>query len=207
MFPPSTTAASLVPSLEEVMSYQLFVAPADVSSVQVAPESVEVHMFPPSTTAASLVPSLEEVMPSQAFVVARGGPGCSRISGGPYVSVVDNRGELGAVARGGDATPGFRSCPRRSSCSRISGGPDVSVIDNRGELGAVARGGDAMPVLRSCPGDPVAPESVEVQMFPLLTVAASLVPSLEEVMQSQVCVAARDVQVAPESVEVQMFPL
>ena len=53
----------------------------------------------------------------------------------------------------------------------------------------------------------VAPESVEVHIFPLLTVAASLVPSLEEVMKSQVCVAPTDVQVAPESVEVHMFPL
>jgi len=47
MFPfPRITAASLVPSLEEVMLYQLFVAPTDVSSVQVAPESEEVQMFP-----------------------------------------------------------------------------------------------------------------------------------------------------------------
>ena len=43
MFPPVTVAASLVPSLEEVMS----LAPTDLSSVQVAPESVEVQMFPP----------------------------------------------------------------------------------------------------------------------------------------------------------------
>ena len=43
-------------------------------------------------------------------------------------------------------------------------------------------------------------------MFPLLTTAASLVPSLEEVMPRQLCVDAREVQVAPESVEVQMFP-
>ena len=44
-------------------------------------------------------------------------------------------------------------------------------------------------------------------MFPLPeTVAASLVPSLEEVMPTQSCEVAREVQVAPESVEVQMFP-
>ena len=42
-------------------------------------------------------------------------------------------------------------------------------------------------------------------MFPLLTVAASLVPSLEEVMPIQVCEVARETQFAPESVEVQMF--
>ena len=40
-----------------------------------------------------------------------------------------------------------------------------------------------------------APESVEVEMFPLLTVAASLVPSLEEVMPRQLCEVAREVQV------------
>ena len=40
-----------------------------------------------------------------------------------------------------------------------------------------------------------APESVEVQMFPLFTVAASLVPSLEEVMPYQVWEVAREVQV------------
>ena len=62
MFSPLTTAASLVPSLEDVMLLQLFALPTEVSSVQVAPESVEVQMFPPDTTAASLVPSLEEVM-------------------------------------------------------------------------------------------------------------------------------------------------
>ena len=39
-------AASLVPSLEDVMPYHLFVLPMDVTSVHVAPESVEVQMFP-----------------------------------------------------------------------------------------------------------------------------------------------------------------
>ena len=71
MFPPefpNVTAASLVPSLDEVMSFHSFVLPGEaVFSVQVAPESVEVQMFPPSTTAASLVPSLDEVMPRQAL--------------------------------------------------------------------------------------------------------------------------------------------
>ena len=69
MFPPKATAASLVPSLEEVMPCQSFVLPTEVSSVQVAPESVEVQMFPTRTVAASLVPSLEEVMPCQSFVL------------------------------------------------------------------------------------------------------------------------------------------
>ena len=65
MFPPPTTAASLVPSLDEVMDLQPFVPPTEVSSVHVVPESVEVQMFPPLTTAASLVPSLDEVMEYQ----------------------------------------------------------------------------------------------------------------------------------------------
>ena len=46
----------------------------------------------------------------------------------------------------------------------------------------------------------------EVQMFPPETVAASLVPSLEEVMPRQLREVARETQFAPESVEVQMFP-
>jgi phage shock protein PspC (stress-responsive transcriptional regulator) len=64
MFPPYTIAASLVPSEDEVMEYQLLVAPV-VRSVQVAPESVEVQMFPLYTIAASLVPSEDEVMEVQ----------------------------------------------------------------------------------------------------------------------------------------------
>ena len=48
----------------------------------------------------------------------------------------------------------------------------------------------------------------EVQMFPPPeTVAASSVPSLEEVMPYQLCEVARETQFAPESVEVQIFPL
>ena len=67
MFPPLTTAASLVPSLDEVMEYQFFALPVEVFSVHVAPESVEVQMFPPLTTAASLVPSLDEARAYQYF--------------------------------------------------------------------------------------------------------------------------------------------
>ncbi len=66
MFPLYTTAASLVPSLEEVMPYQLRALSLEV---QLAPESVDVQIFPPSSTAASLVPSLEDVMPIQSFVL------------------------------------------------------------------------------------------------------------------------------------------
>ena len=49
MFPPfasATTAASLVPSLDEVMEVHEYIEPVEVSSVHVAPESVEVQMFP-----------------------------------------------------------------------------------------------------------------------------------------------------------------
>ena len=68
-YPPSSTAASLVPSLEDVMPLQAIVLPTYVPSVQVAPESVEVQMFPLLTVAASLVPSLEDAMPLQFFVL------------------------------------------------------------------------------------------------------------------------------------------
>ena len=39
----------------------------------------------------------------------------------------------------------------------------------------------------------VSPESVDVQMFPLVTTAANLVPSLDDVMSYQYCVLALDV--------------
>ena len=51
------------PSLLDVISYQLMVEPMDVSSVHVAPESLDVQMLPYSTNAASLDPSLLEVIP------------------------------------------------------------------------------------------------------------------------------------------------
>ena len=59
----------MVPSLDEVMEYQLFGLPVEVFSVHVAPESVEVQMFPPLTTVASLVPSLDEVIEVHHFPV------------------------------------------------------------------------------------------------------------------------------------------
>ena len=65
MFPPLTVAASLVPSLEEVMKYQSCEVARDT---QFAPESAEVQMFPLMTTAASLLPSLEEVMPPLSLI-------------------------------------------------------------------------------------------------------------------------------------------
>jgi hypothetical protein len=67
MFPIQILAASLVPSLDEVMEFHSFPLPVEVFSVHVAPESVEVQMFPPQTTAASLVPTLDEVMELHCF--------------------------------------------------------------------------------------------------------------------------------------------
>ena len=54
----------------------------------------------------------------------------------------------------------------------------------------------------------VTPESVEVQMLPPLTTAASFVPSDDEAMVHQLRepAAVRAVQFTPESVEVQMLP-
>ena len=67
MFPTLLTAASLVNSLDEVMERQPL--PTEVSSVHVAPESMEVQMLPFCTTAASLVPSLDEVMELHCFML------------------------------------------------------------------------------------------------------------------------------------------
>ena len=52
----------------------------------------------------------------------------------------------------------------------------------------------------------VSPESVDVQIDESEEVAASLVPSLEEVMPPQYCEVARETQVAPEFVDVEIFP-
>ena len=65
MLPRFTTAASFVPSSDEVMECQSCVGPTEVSSIQVAPESDESQMLPPFTTAASFVPSSDEVMERQ----------------------------------------------------------------------------------------------------------------------------------------------
>ena len=51
------------------MANQAFVLPTDVSSVHVAPESVDVQMCPLVTVAASLVPSLEDVMSYHCLVL------------------------------------------------------------------------------------------------------------------------------------------
>ena len=57
----------MLPSLDEVIVYHAFVAPVDVTSLQVTPASDDVQMFPDSATAASLVPSLELAMPRHFF--------------------------------------------------------------------------------------------------------------------------------------------
>jgi hypothetical protein len=64
-----STAASFKPSLEEVIDVQRFMVPAGMLSVQVAPESADVHMLPLKTPAPSFVPSLEEVMRIQYFAL------------------------------------------------------------------------------------------------------------------------------------------
>ena len=68
MLPPDTVAASLVPSADEVKNRQPFVAPVEVTSVQVAPLLLDVHMLPTHTPAAKWVPSADEVIPRQLFV-------------------------------------------------------------------------------------------------------------------------------------------
>ena len=66
MSPPYTTAASLVPSMEEVMVVPHWREPASVRSVHVTPESVEVQMSPGEiSAAASLETSVEEVIDPQ----------------------------------------------------------------------------------------------------------------------------------------------
>jgi hypothetical protein len=59
----------LVPSLDDAIADQSFVLVMEVTSVHVAPESVDVQMFPCQTVAASLVPSFEIVIPCQALVL------------------------------------------------------------------------------------------------------------------------------------------
>ena len=59
---PCATAASFVPSDDEVIADQSLVDPTDVSSVKVAPESADLQMLPPLTAATSFVPSDDEVI-------------------------------------------------------------------------------------------------------------------------------------------------
>ena len=66
--PFSTTAATIVPSAEDVTEAQFLAAPVDLTSAQFAPESLEVWMFPPYGTAAIIVPLEEDVMLYQFLV-------------------------------------------------------------------------------------------------------------------------------------------
>ena len=60
-------AASFVPPDDEVILPHSWVVPTDVSSVQVAPESVDVQMLPSLTAAASCMPSADEVIERQSL--------------------------------------------------------------------------------------------------------------------------------------------
>ena len=62
------TAASFVPSSDEVMDCQSFVPSPTVISVHVSPLSLEVHILPDCTVAASFVPSTDELMDFHDFV-------------------------------------------------------------------------------------------------------------------------------------------
>ena len=137
---------------------------------------------------------------------------------GPDVSKTNKSDELGAVTRRRDAGPllrglcGFDLGPRRS---RVRRRPDVSTVDSGGELGAVTRRRDVKPGSRAAadwPSDHVSlfvhvpPESADVQMYPLSAVAASLVPSLDDVMPLHPCpirsASPVGVQLTPESIDV-----
>ena len=87
------------------------------------------------------------------------------------------------------------ACPGCPSLSRVCRRPNVSIDDHGSELGAVTRRRDTIPVLEACPGCPSLPESIDVQMFPSQTVAASLVPPLDPSIDLQFCVLALDVHV------------
>ena len=65
MLPLFTTVASFVPSSEEVIVRHSFVPVMELSSVHVAPLSLEVHILPSWTVAANFVPSDEEVIDFQ----------------------------------------------------------------------------------------------------------------------------------------------
>ena len=68
MYPPSTQAASFIPSEDEVIALHGLL-PAPVLSVHVAPPSVDVTMGPPPQ-AASVVPSEDEVISLQGLLPA-----------------------------------------------------------------------------------------------------------------------------------------
>ena len=142
MFPLTTAMATLVPSLDDVMPYQICSLSEGLTSVHVSPEFVDVQMLPLGIVAASLVPSLDIVISLQFCTL-------------------------------GSDSPSFH----------------VSLSVH------------------------VHPESDDtaVQMFPLIAVAASLVPSLDIVILCQLSVpdgvlgvtSGTSFHVFPESVDVQ----
>jgi hypothetical protein len=69
MDPPFTTAAILLPSLEEAMDCHTFGLSSGVRSVHETPESSEVQMPPLQTPAARYTPSVEEATESQSWVL------------------------------------------------------------------------------------------------------------------------------------------
>ena len=153
------TAMTLVPSLEDVMSFHSFALPTEVSSLQFTPESVEVQSFPSFTWAASLVPSLEEVMPRQSNSVVV-----------PDVAVA-----------------WLQVAPESWEYQMYSASPVVevaaSLVKSLEEVMLRQRlFGESVFSVQ------VAPESTESQILPVQTAAASLVPSLEDVMSFHSCV-------------------
>ena len=71
IWPTFTTAASLMPSAEEVIDRQFFTGDV-VETIHVAPESIDVYILPVTpTTAASFVPSADEVIEYQYLVLSR----------------------------------------------------------------------------------------------------------------------------------------
>jgi len=73
IYPLAATAASFVPSGDEVIDCQFlftFIG-EDVTSIQFTPKSIDRYTRPPNTTAASFVPSADEVMDLQPLEESR----------------------------------------------------------------------------------------------------------------------------------------
>ena len=68
-FDECTPATNVEPSAEEATSVHGLVLPTEVSSVQVAPESVEVHKLPSLTAATSFVPFAEDATDPHSLVL------------------------------------------------------------------------------------------------------------------------------------------
>jgi len=220
IFPPSATAASLVPSLDEVMPRHFIQLPVHcVASFQVTPESVEIQMFSFSTVAAIVVPSLEYVTLLHIFCQKPLLPLMRKFATHEAPESSDNHSappekmEASLVPSPDDAMPAhWPNCTVSTQLAPES--TEVQKFELNAWVASLAPSlEDAMPPqdiqlgLGQC-ATQVAPESAEVQTFPARSTAASLVPSLEDVMSFQglePLLGLRSTQVAPESVEVQMF--